>query len=170
MSFKTVEMIPFKDHAHNMEVAIKFNSELDTLIINSKQILTGYGASQYRPVYAFLPKDKIEAANIQIIKSVANSTNISNIKVENEKLTDFADNKPYSISADIKSADLIENAGNKILLKIGEIIGPQVEMYQEKPRVLPVDLPYPHVLNRKIQLEVPDGYQVKNLKDLNIKY
>lgn len=166
-SFNEVEMEPYDKHAHNMEVSVKFNDDLDTLLINSKQILLGYGAAEYRPVYAFLPKDKQDEANIEIIKSVAQSTDIKNIKVENELLTDFAENKPYSISADIKSTELIEQAGNKILLKIGEIIGPQVEMYQEKPRQLPIELPYPHVLNRKINLQIPDGYQVKNLKDLD---
>jgi hypothetical protein len=55
-----------------------------------------------------------------------------------------------------------------VLLKIGEIIGPQVEMYQVKPRQLPIELPYPHVLNRIITLEIPKGYRIKNLTDLNI--
>jgi hypothetical protein len=166
-AFKEVAMEPYEKHSHNMEVTVKFNEELDTLLINSKQILTGYGATQFRPIYAFLPKDKQEAANLEIIKSVAQSNDIKNIKVENELLSDFVDNKPYSISADIKSTELLEAAGNKILLKIGEIIGPQVEMYQEKPRRLPVELPYPHVLDRKITLQIPEGYQVKNLNDLN---
>ena len=55
-----------------------------------------------------------------------------------------------------------------MLLKIGEIIGPQEQMYQEKPRRLPVELPYPHSLNRKITFEIPNGYKVKNLNDINI--
>lgn len=166
-SFADVAMEPYEMHAHNMEATVKFNSDLDTLLINSKQILTGYGATQYRPIYAFLPKDKQDEANIEIIKSVAQSTDIKNIKVQNELLSDYAGNKPFSISADIKSTELLEAAGNKILLKIGEIIGPQVEMYQEKPRQLPIELPYPHVLDRKITVEIPNGYQVKNAKDLN---
>ncbi len=167
-SFNEVEMEPFDQQSHNMEVSIKFNDALDTLIIHSKQMLTGYGAADIRPIYAFLPKDKQDQANIEIIKSVAGSTDIKNIKVENEELIHFADNKPYSIAADIKSSELIETAGNKVLLKIGEIIGPQVEMYQVKPRPLPIELPYPHVLNRIITLEIPKGYRIKNLTDLNI--
>jgi hypothetical protein len=111
---------------------------------------------------------KQDEANFEIIKSIAKSTDITNIRVENTLLTDYADNKPFSISADIKSYDMIEHAGNKVLLKIGEIIGPQAEMYQEKPRQLPIELPYPHSLNRKITLQIPDGYKVKNLKDLNL--
>ena len=41
-------------------------------------------------------------------------------------------------------------------------------MYQEKPRQLPIELPYPHALLRKIVLQIPDGYTIKNLQDINI--
>jgi Domain of Unknown Function with PDB structure (DUF3857) len=165
--FKTVDMLPIENHNHNMKVALKFNATLDSLELNSQQILTGYGAAGYRPIYNFLPKDKQDESTKSIIKSVANSEVIANIKIENTALNDMFYNKPLIISADIKSAELLEKAGNKILIKIGEVIGQQVQMYQEKPRQLPIELPYPHTLARKISLEIPSGYQIKNLADLN---
>ena len=166
-SFDTIPMEPFSGNAHNMEAVVKFDESLDTLLISSRQLLYGYAAANYRPVFVYAPKDKQEEITKDIIKSVGNSLNITNIKVENSKLTDCATNKPLVISGDIKSTDMLENAGNKILLKIGEIIGQQVEMYQEKPRQLPVELPYPHVLDRKITIQLPEGYKVKNLNELN---
>jgi hypothetical protein len=165
--FNIVGMEPYEEHAINMEAVVKFDETLDTLLISSKQILKGYGAAAYRPIYTFLPKDKQDEANRDIIKSVANSSDISNVKVENAHLKDYFSNKPLVIGGDIKSTELLESAGNKILFKIGEIIGPQAEMYQEKPRQLPIELDYPHVLDRKISFEIPSGYSVKNLKDLN---
>lgn len=167
-TFGDIEMQPYQNSSHDMEATLKFSADMDSVIINSKQILTGYGAANYRPIYAFLPKEKQDDANLEIVKSVAKSTNIRNIKVENSLLTDFTDNKPLIISADITSGEMLEKAGNKILLKIGEIIGPQEEMYQEKPRQLPMELPYPHALKRTIVVEIPAGYVVKNLNDLNI--
>ncbi len=166
-SFANIPIEPFDQHAENMEADIRFDESLDTLIISAKQILKGYPAADYRPIYVFLPKDKQDEASKEIIKAVGKSTAISNIKILNTKLTDCADNKPLVISADIKSTELLENAGNKILLKLGEIIGPQVEMYQEKPRSLPVEIPFPHVLQRKIIFHIPAGYRVKNLSDLH---
>jgi hypothetical protein len=166
-TFDTIPMEPFEGNAHNMEAVVKFDETLDTVIINSKQILKGYAAIDYRPVFVFAPKDKQEEFTKDIIKNVGNSDNITNIKTENIQLTDCADNKPLVISGTIKTTDMLENAGSKILLKIGEIIGQQVEMYQEKPRQLPIELPYPHVLDRKITVYIPDGYLVKNPNDLN---
>jgi hypothetical protein len=166
-AFNIVGMEPYEEHAINMEAVVKFDATLDTLVISSKQILKGYGAAAYRPIYTFLPKDKQDEASMTIIKTVANSDDITNVKIENSDLKDYFNNKPLIIGADIKSTELLERAGNKILFKIGEIIGPQAEMYQEKPRQLPIELDYPHVLERKINFEIPDGYIVKNLDDLN---
>jgi hypothetical protein len=158
----------FDQHAINMEASIKFSDDLDTLLLNSKQILKGYGATTYRPIYTFLPKDKQDQANKEIIKAVAGSEDISNIKIENAALTDYFDNKPLIIGADIKSTTLLERAGNRVLFKLGEVIGQQAQMYQEKPRQLPAELPFPHVLERKIVIQLPDGYTVKNLNDINM--
>lgn len=166
-AFNTVTMEPYEEHAINMEAKVKFDASLDTLLISSKQILKGYGAASYRPIYTFLPKDKQDEMNRTIIKAVANSTDITDIKVENPALKDYFNNKPLVIGGQIKSTELLEKAGNKILLKFGEIIGPQAEMYQEKPRKLPIELDYPHILERKLSLEIPAGYTVKNLGDLN---
>jgi len=117
-TFANINIEPFENHAHNMEVDLKFNESLDTVLVASKQILKGYGGVDYRPVYTFLPKDKQDEVTKSIIKAVAGSINYSNVKIENAKLTDCADNnKPLIISADIKSTELLENAGSKILLK-----------------------------------------------------
>jgi len=166
--FDTIPMEPFDQHAHNMEVFVKLDATGDSLIIESKQILKGYAATVYRPIWAFLPVDKQQEAVKEIITSVAKSENIQNIKTENTKFTDIWDNKPLIISGTIHTAELLDKAGNKLLFKIGELIGPQEQMYQEKPRQLPAEMQYPHVLHRKLKFEVPEGYTIKNLKDLNI--
>jgi Domain of Unknown Function with PDB structure (DUF3857) len=166
--FNDIEMIPFDQHATNMEVEVNFDAALDSLIVKSKQILLGYGAIPYRPIYNYLTPEKQKEANIEIIKNVAKSERITDIKVENFAFTDLYDNKPLIISGTITSGELIESAGNKLLLKVGELIGAQEQMYQEKPRQLPVELEYPHVLNRKIIVHIPEGYVVKNLNDLNM--
>lgn len=166
--FDTIPMEPFDQHAHDMEVFVKLDATGDSLIIESKQILRGYAATVYRPIWAFLPVDKQQEAVKEIITSVAKSENIQNIKTENTKFTDIWDNKPLIISGTIHTGELLDKAGNKLLFKIGELIGPQEQMYQEKPRQLPAEMQYPHVLHRKLKFEVPEGYTIKNLKDLNI--
>jgi hypothetical protein len=166
--FDTIPMEPFDQHAQNMEIHARMDAAGDSIIVESKQILKGYPATQYRPIWVYLPKDKQDETVKQIINNIAKSENIQDITIENSKLTDITPNKPLVISSTLHTAELLEKAGNKLLFKIGELIGSQEQMYQEKIRQLPADLQYPHVLYRKLIFDIPEGYTIKNLNDLNI--
>jgi hypothetical protein len=166
--FDDVPIEPFENNAQNMEIHAKLDASGDSLIIDTKQILKGYPATGYRPIWAFLSKEKQDDALKEIIQNIAKSENIQNIKAENTKLTDCWDNKPLIISATIHTAELLEKAGNKLLLKFGELIGNQVQMYQEKPRQLPAEMPYAHVEERMVSFDIPEGYIIKNPGDINM--
>jgi hypothetical protein len=165
-SFDTIPIQPVNMSSHDMSAALRFNANMDSVIIHSKQQLLGYGAMYYRPAFSFLPKDKVEEFTLDMIRQVAKSENIKNVKVENTAMSDYLLNKPLSVEADITTGALVEQAGGKLLLKIGEVIGPQEQMYQEKPRQLPITMAYPHNLDRDISLEIPAGYYVKNPDDI----
>lgn len=166
--FNDIPLEVFEKNNQNMEVEASFDNDLDSVTMNSKQILSGYAAANYRPIYTFMSKDKQEQTTKEILKSVGKSSNVIKMEVTNTALIDFNDNKPLVIAGTIRSGDLIEKAGNKLLFKVGEIIGQQVEMYQEKPRILPIDMQFPNSQNRNIKVTIPEGYIIKNLKDLNI--
>ncbi len=166
--FDDIPIEPFEQNAHNMQVNVKLDATGDSLIIESKQILKGYGALYYRPIWKYLAKDKQEETMKEIIQGVAKSEHITNISAENTNLTDAWDNKPLVINGTIHTAELLERAGNKLLFKVGELIGSQVQMYQEKPRQLPAEIQYAHVLERKITFEIPAGYTIKNPGDIII--
>ncbi len=167
-SFDSIPIQPYEKSATNMEVQLRMNDALDGIILHSKQILLGYSATSYRPAFNFLPQDKKDEFTRDVIKGVVKTEDIKNIKVENTALTDCFANKPLNIEADVESNDLIEKAGNRYIIKIGEVIGPQEQMYQEKPRKLPIIIQYPHALDREIVFIIPDGYEIKNLQDINM--
>jgi len=168
-SFNTIPIQTFNKSSHNIEMSLRFNDAMDSVLMHSRQLFSGYGASLYRPAFHFLPKDKIQDFTQEVIQSISKSKTITNIKVQNTSMTDGLANKPLIFEGDISSAELIEMAGKKILLKIGDVIGPQEQMYQEKPRQYPISMEYPHILDRFIQFEIPIGYSIKNPEDLNIK-
>ena len=167
-SFDSIPMMAYEKNGTNMEVSLKMNSGMEQVLLHSKQILMGYSAMPYRPAFNLLPKDKLEDFTKDVVKSISKSDNITNIKTENTGYIESNTGKPLIIEADIESPELIEKAGNRYLLKIGDVIGPQEEMYQEKPRKLPVIIQYPHMLDREITFTIPDGYEIKNLSDINI--
>jgi hypothetical protein len=68
----------------------------------------------------------------------------------------------------VRSTQLFDKAGTKYLVKVGELIGRQEEMYETKKRHNKITLQYPHALVREIELTIPEGYKINNLEDLNI--
>lgn len=63
----------------------------------------------------------------------------------------------------------IESAGDIILFKAGELIGPQSEMYQERDRTMQIVNDFNRGYLRKIKVNIPDGYTIQNPEDLVIK-
>ena len=66
------------------------------------------------------------------------------------------------------SHGLVENAGNDFLIHIGETIGKQAELYQEKSRRLPVSVGILHSYFRRIVFHIPQGYTVANPEGINM--
>lgn len=168
-----VKLVPLENwdqSANNIEATVKLSDDNQNLFINIRQIYKGYSAAVYRTAFVFNNEEDRKAITKELVKFGTNSENIIKTSLENESLENYNDNLPFVLQAEVKANELLEKAGNKILVKIGDIIGPQVEMYQEKPRQFPMELHYPHVLDRTIRFEIPKGYKIKNPDDLNIKH
>jgi hypothetical protein len=167
------EVMPvlLEDYVHSsndIEAKVELNSSADTLLINIRQLYRGYAAGGYRAVFNFSSAEQQQQYLKEFVKFGTNSENIVSTRLENLDFESYSDNKPFVLNASVKASELIEKAGNKLLVKIGDLIGPQVEMYQEKPRQFPMEIPYPHTLGRKIEFVIPEGYVVKNLNELII--
>ncbi|OQP57085.1 hypothetical protein A3860_10995 [Niastella vici] len=153
---------------NNIEAKIRLNKTLDTLVVNSRQLYSGYSAVYYRTSFNFTSEEKQRLLLKELVKFGTSSEQVVSSKIENKEMESYQDNKPFILDMVVNASELVEKAGNKILVKIGEIIGPQVEMYQEKPRQYGMDVNYPHVLDRTIEFTIPDGYKVKNADDLKM--
>jgi hypothetical protein len=165
-----IKFIPMEDVKHsysNMDMTLKMEKD-DALVVSVKQIYGGYTASSYRMPFVYLPADQQHEVLKQMVKFGTNSENILSHSFENKEMEQADPYKPFVINASVKSTNLVERAGEKLIIKIGEVIGEQAEMYQAKARTTPIDVGFPHVLDRTIELVIPEGYSIKNLGDLNI--
>jgi hypothetical protein len=77
--------------------------------------------------------------------------------------------KPLQFVLDFDSEAFVEKAGGKYLFKVGDLIGRQMEMYQDKKRSLPVENEFQRSYYRTISIAIPEGYEVANLEDINIE-
>jgi hypothetical protein len=166
-----IKKVPLLDYRHtynNLDSKLKLNDNLDTLLIDMKMIYGGYIAAYYRENFDFLTPDQIKEAIKSIAKGTIGSETIPFSELENTAFEDGNSSKPFIIHIKVNSGDLLEKAGNKILFKIGLVIGPQTEMYQEKDRRFPISMDYGHFEERKLEFIIPDGYIIKNPDDLKL--
>jgi len=78
--------------------------------------------------------------------------------------------KPIEFIIDFESEAFVEIAGNHYLFKVGELIGPQMQLYQETERKLPLEDEYTRTYYRTINIKIPKGYHVANANDINIDH
>jgi hypothetical protein len=111
--------------------------------------------------------DKKEELIDGVIKSASQEIEIESRKIENEDPELFGV-KPIKFIADFTSEAFVEKAGRKYLFKLGQLIGEQMQLYQEKERVLPLENEFQRSYFRTINIEIPEGYKITNLMDINI--
>ncbi len=99
------------------------------------------------------------------VKQVSKDAEVLKVKTKNHNINDIETfEKPVIIDADLSLSKIIESAGDKTILKIGELIGEQSELYSDKPRQTRIVDNYPHMYSRTLVVHIPDGYKVKGLE------
>ncbi|HXB43563.1 MAG TPA: DUF3857 domain-containing protein [Puia sp.] len=166
---KPIELEDYRKTFNNIESKIELNKTFDSLVFDVRQIYSGYTAPMFRKAFNFTNAEQSQRNIKQLSKSVTSSENMLSSEIENLDFENENANVPFVLHTKAKSSELLEKAGNKLLVKIGLAIGPQVEMYQEKTRQLPIKIDYGHFEERKIDFTIPDGYVIKNLEDLKIE-
>lgn len=158
---KFIEALGSDKTSHEINCLVKVNESNDSLIVQSEQIYTGYYAQVYQPVFDYVESEKMKEFEESIVESISDNIKIKKINVEH-KGGKYLMDKPLIIKATFTSGDLIETAGDKIIVKLGELIGPQVEMYQEEKRTHPVENDYNRCYVRQLTFEIPNGYKCTN--------
>ena len=107
----------------------------------------------------------------EMIKSIFNMSDPNiNILSYNVHHNNPSDINQYPMTWEVKSASdvLIETAGEDLLVKIGECIGTQSQLYQTGTRKLPVAINQLHSYYRRIELDIPEGYHATDIGSLNM--
>ena len=152
-----------------MKVTIDFNKKnLTENKVHLDRAFSGYYAMNIQP-FMHLIQGK-EARNDLVDSFVESATpdfEIKSRKLINADATLFGV-KPLQIIVDYTTENFVDKAGKKYLFKLGDLIGQQVELYQENKRELPLEGQFHRSYFRTITLTIPKGYNITNLDDINI--
>lgn len=155
----------------NHFITVSFNDDLSQSIIDYKREMSDYAYMGIKPVYAMADEQQKKELIEGIITNGIKEIKVSDMKVENYGTATRAEYQaPLRITAKLTTDAYLESAGDKTLLKLGELIGPQEQIYQEKKRQNPIDMPYSHEYNREIRVKIPKGRKLEGLDKININY
>ncbi|MDF2457092.1 MAG: hypothetical protein K0R51_3085 [Cytophagaceae bacterium] len=162
---KFINPIPYDLNQDIININAVLNEEEKALKIEFGKEQMGYYANSVQLIFDLLNDEQKKELNKSLITSIIPNVESDNMKMENTAVADFGV-KPLLIKADFSSEELVEKAGTKYIIKIGLLIGPQMELYQEEKRKLPVMNDFKRRYVRKITFKIPAGYDIKNLESL----
>lgn len=163
---KYIEPLPDNATVHDHIFDIRIGPDADACEMDFVNKLTGYYAT-LQCYYSLLDEEKRAELQHNLVEYLVENSEEQSLTAENGESKLFGV-EPFIIKGKVKTRKFSASAGDKMLFKVGELIGPQVEMYSEKPRKLPVDDDYNRQFNRSITITLPAGWKVQNLADFAI--
>ncbi len=165
---KTIEPPTYTKSYNNITESVTFDPETFTPTVNAKHEYMGYSAFYIQPAILYMEANQKTELLDNLSKFAGKETIIKSNKFAGTDKTDILIN-PFIVESVIEVPHLIENAGNKYLFKVGILIGPQEELYQDKARQSDAEITYAHSFTRIIEIKIPQGYRIKNLDDIKIE-
>ncbi len=163
---KRIPALPANDNIDKMVVNVTFNDDLTSNNVTLKRSFNGYSAAFIKSVYPLIEEERKQELLKSLVKFLATDANISTLALEKSKFEFQTWASPLVVESEFQSPSFIELAGSIILLKAGELIGPQSELYQENERKTEVQNQYNRAYDRFIAIKIPEGYKIENLEDL----
>ncbi|QNH62948.1 DUF3857 domain-containing protein [Hymenobacter sediminicola] len=164
---RDVPTLAAEQSPNDLDIKVKFAPELDKAFVDIRQVLGGYHAQAIQPFYSLIPEEKRTEVMQSLVKGNVPDATFKSVKVTNGEAGLSPLSKPFLVDASVESAALLNKAGQRYLFKIGDLLGQQSELYQAEARQYDVENDFNRRYNRVITLELPAGYQVRNLQDLN---
>ena len=142
----------------------------DDVFISVSIGLTGYRAIDFISIYNQVPLDRRkDYATFYVPQSLQNQVNPKVIKLNGtENLEQDLTGETVTIYAELPGGQFIEKAGNSMIFKLGDLIGKQMELYQESARTQPIELDYRVAYDRSITLNYAEGYIIEGQEEILI--
>lgn len=166
-----IKYIPANDYLKNADT-LNFNINIDpvklVMEVKTRRVFTGKLAQGFQSIWDYIPSERKEEFTNRIFNMGSDNNKLISFDVKNTSPSDIGIN-PIIWNIVQLAPSLIENADNEIIVKVGEVIGEQSQLYIIKPRKLPVDVNNIMHYYREINIAIPNDYKITNAEDLKMK-
>jgi hypothetical protein len=170
MRWRTIPSPPLKDHYEDLTVTLRMSDDRREAELSLSRSFSGYRATVIQPYWERISPTIQEDAATEILRSSAPDATLTDWSAFHGSMDDVYAGIPFRLEASLTSSAVLEQAGKRTLIKIGELIGPQVAMYAVRPRLLPINVEYPHGYRRQLTVQVPDGFALRGLEALTMNH
>ncbi len=169
-NIKRIKELDYHENYDNMYIKLDLNIDESQVHIITERCFHGLSGGFFKQYYDMMD----EKAKTEFLKGVMatklGKPEYNEITTKEQSDKKGGENADFIIYSDVKSADFMEQAGNKILIQIGESIGPQAEMYQKEERKADIENEFKRWYVRTINFTIPEGYRISNpeVVDMNV--
>ncbi|MCU0431286.1 MAG: DUF3857 domain-containing protein [Cytophagaceae bacterium] len=171
----TIAPLSYDYNFSKLDIKTSFDLEKESVRLELMESFGGEPAIYYQPYFGLVEESKQKEIINSILKKPSEEGTPEKGEVLGYDRNISPAIKPFDVKGILNSTQLLQRAGGKFIFNIGDVIGPQSEWYADTmKRVLPITPRYGHFYIRSISIEIPEGYQVKNLEklimDVNMAY
>ena len=164
-SIRLIEPVPLKDNMDTMFVKAAISKEGDRINYQITRLVYGNEATHFQAYYDLVNEEAKKEIQ-KIFVHFGDNAITDKCIVKNTAQEDVLV-KPFHFEADAHT-DAVNMANDKYIVNIGELIGKQAELYNEKQRRQPVDVSALHGYYRLIEFTIPEGYRCEDISPLNM--
>jgi len=164
---KFIEPLEYTESYSDLDIKVEISNSFDKADLDITMKSQGYYSIYTQPYYNLLTEEKREQLVEVEAKNLVATIELDEWDIKNGEAK-YVGNKPLIINFKATHNALIDVAGETNMIKVGELIGPQYELYSKEKRTLPLDTRHKRMYTREIVINIPAGYKIVNLKDLNI--
>ena len=157
----------WKQSMNDLYESTKFDLDAGMANIHLKETFAGYEGYEIQPIYSYLSDQDKKDVIDRLIKVIFQDAKPTNLNVSGYSESELF-RQPFVVETDLSTNSVLEQAGNKFLFKVGQLIGPQSQLYEDTTRHTPIENHHNHGYHRVLEFEIPDGYAVTNLSAVNM--
>jgi hypothetical protein len=147
-------------------ITLDFERKFKKVIIDEYQEYSGHWATNNRSMLNFSDEKGLAAFEDYLTATGIANKKVLNYDIINGELFQKNYNTPFIVNSKISTESLTTKIENEYVVKIGNVIGMQSQLYEEIDRFHPIEITYSNQYDYRIVVKIPKGYIIEGLEGL----
>ena len=147
-------------------ITLDFERKFKKVIIDEYQEYSGHWATNNRSMLNFSDEKGLAAFEDYLTATGIANKKVLNYDIINGELFQKNYKTPFIVNSKISTESLTTKTENEYVVKIGNVIGIQSQLYEEIDRFHPIEITYPNQYDYRIVVKIPKGYIIEGLEGL----